>query len=49
MMHKEVWIGWLASLVEAYNMAIYSFIVPLLAQRMERKKIFQIPSCCLIL
>jgi MHS family proline/betaine transporter-like MFS transporter len=28
---KEVWIGWISSLVEAYNMAIYSFIAPLLA------------------
>lgn len=28
---KEVWIGWVSSLVEAYNMAIYSFIAPLLA------------------
>lgn len=29
---KEVWIGWISSLVEAYNMAIYSFIAPLLAK-----------------
>lgn len=29
---KEVWIGWVSSLVEAYNMAIYSFIAPLLAK-----------------
>jgi MFS transporter, MHS family, proline/betaine transporter len=28
---KEVWIGWLSSAVEAYNMAIYSFTAPLLA------------------
>ena len=28
---KEVWIGWVSSLVEAYNMAIYSFMAPLLA------------------
>ncbi len=28
---KEVWIGWISSLSEAYNMAIYSFIAPLLA------------------
>jgi len=28
---KEVWIGWISSLAEAYNMAIYSFIAPLLA------------------
>lgn len=28
---KEVWIGWISSLVEAYNIAIYSFIAPLLA------------------
>lgn len=28
---KEVWIGWISSSVEAYNMAIYSFIAPLLA------------------
>ncbi len=28
---KEVWIGWVSSLVEAYNMSIYSFIAPLLA------------------
>lgn len=29
---KEVWIGWISSLVEAYNMAIYSFTAPLLAK-----------------
>jgi hypothetical protein len=29
-MRKEVWIGWLSSLIEAYNMAIYSFLVPIL-------------------
>ena len=29
---KEVWIGWVSSLTEAYNMAIYSFIAPLLAR-----------------
>lgn len=29
---KEVWIGWISSLVEAYNMAIYSFSAPLLAK-----------------
>lgn len=28
---KEAWIGWVSSLAEAYNMAIYSFIAPLLA------------------
>lgn len=28
---KEVWIGWVSSLVEAYNMAIYIFMAPLLA------------------
>lgn len=28
---KEVWVGWISSLVEAYNMAIYSFLAPLLA------------------
>lgn len=28
---KEVWIGWVSSAVEAYNMAIYSFMAPLLA------------------
>jgi MFS family permease len=28
---KEVWIGWVSSAVEAYNMAIYSFIAPMLA------------------
>jgi MHS family proline/betaine transporter-like MFS transporter len=28
---KEVWIGWISSMVEAYNMAIYSFIAPILA------------------
>lgn len=28
---KEVWVGWLSSLVEAYNMAIYSFAAPLIA------------------
>lgn len=31
-MNKEVWIGWISSLVEAYNMAIFSFIAPLLAK-----------------
>lgn len=30
-LRKEVWIGWISSLVEAYNMVIYSFIAPLLA------------------
>ena len=30
-MNKEVWIGWFSSMAEAYNMAIYSFIAPLLA------------------
>lgn len=30
---KEVWIGWISSLVEAYNMAIFSFIAPLLASK----------------
>lgn len=30
MMRKEVWIGWFSSLIEAYNMAIYSFLVPIL-------------------
>jgi MFS transporter, MHS family, proline/betaine transporter len=29
---KEVWIGWVSSLVEAYNMAIYSFLAPFLAK-----------------
>lgn len=28
---KEVIVGWISSMVEAYNMAIYSFIAPLLA------------------
>ena len=31
---KEVWIGWISSFVEAYNMAIYSFIAPLLAKQL---------------
>lgn len=31
---KEVWIGWISSLVEAYNMAIYSFIAPILATQL---------------
>ena len=31
---KEVWIGWISSLVEAYNMAIYSFIAPVLAKQL---------------
>jgi MFS transporter, MHS family, proline/betaine transporter len=30
-MKKEVWIGWFSSMAEAYNMAIYSFMAPLLA------------------
>ncbi|MBF8263107.1 MAG: Permease, family [Parachlamydiales bacterium] len=29
---KEVWIGWIASLSEAYNMAIYTFTAPFLAK-----------------
>lgn len=29
---REVWAGWISSSVEAYNMAIYSFIAPLLAK-----------------
>jgi MFS transporter, MHS family, proline/betaine transporter len=29
---KEVWIGWIASMVEAYNMAIYSFVAPMLTK-----------------
>lgn len=32
MISKEVWIGWVSSAVEAYNMAIYSFIAPLIAK-----------------
>lgn len=32
MISKNVWVGWLSSLVEAYNMAIYSFVAPFLAQ-----------------
>lgn len=28
---REVWIGWFSSAAEAYNMAIFSFIAPLLA------------------
>lgn len=28
---KEVWVGWISSLAEAYNIAIYSFVAPLLA------------------
>ena len=31
---KEVIIGWVSSLIEAYNMAIYSFIAPFLAKFM---------------
>lgn len=27
---KDVWIGWVSSLVEAYNMSIYTFVAPLL-------------------
>lgn len=34
---KEVWIGWISSAVEAYNMAIYSFIAPLLATLIFQK------------
>lgn len=34
---KEVWIGWVSSLVEAYNMAIYSFMAPLLAPLIFQK------------
>ena len=34
---KEVWLGWISSLVEAYNMAIYSFIAPLLASLLFQK------------
>jgi MHS family proline/betaine transporter-like MFS transporter len=29
---KEVWIGWVSSLTEAYNMAIYTFVAPFLAK-----------------
>lgn len=29
---KEVWIGWFSSLIEAYNMAIYTFLAPFLAR-----------------
>lgn len=29
---KEVWIGWFSSLIEAFNMAIYSFLAPFLAR-----------------
>lgn len=28
---REIWIGWISSLSEAYNMAIYSFLAPFLA------------------
>lgn len=31
---KEVWIGWISSMVEAYNMAIYNFTAPLLAHQL---------------
>lgn len=31
---KEVWVGWISSLVEAYNMVIYSFIAPTIAPRL---------------
>lgn len=34
---KEVWIGWVSSAVEAYNMAIYSFVAPLLATYLFRE------------
>lgn len=34
---KEVWIGWISSAVEAYNMAIYSFLAPLLAMTIFQK------------
>lgn len=34
---KEVWIGWFSSAVEAYNMAIYSFVAPLLATLIFQK------------
>lgn len=30
-MKKDVWVGWISSLSEAYNMAIYSFMAPFLA------------------
>lgn len=33
---KETWIGWFASLIEAYNMAIYSFTAPFLAKLLFR-------------
>ncbi len=29
---REVWVGWFSSLVEAYNMAIYSFTAPFLSK-----------------
>lgn len=31
---KDVWVGWISSMVEAYNMAIYSFTAPLLAKQL---------------
>jgi len=31
---KEVWIGWVSSASEAYNISIYSFLAPLLATRL---------------
>jgi MFS family permease len=34
---REVWFGWVSSAVEAYNMAIYSFIAPFLAQQLFRQ------------
>jgi MHS family proline/betaine transporter-like MFS transporter len=34
MLPKEVWIGWISSSIEAYNIAIYSFTAPLLAKWM---------------
>ena len=35
---KEVWIGWVASMTEAYNMAIYAFTAPFLAKLMFRQE-----------
>ncbi|MBS0606090.1 MAG: MFS transporter [Verrucomicrobia bacterium] len=31
---KEIWIGWTSSFAEAYNMAIYNFMAPLLARHL---------------
>jgi hypothetical protein len=35
---KEVWIGWVSSLTEAYNMAIYTFTAPFLAKLLFRQE-----------